>query len=176
VLIRAKRGGATRPVTAHNGTVTIASAGQGLGTEVTIRLPIVCEGTSDSAITTPRTMAPMRILLVDDSADATEALGTLLELQGHEVKRAQNGPDALRIVESFTPDVALIDITMPGMDGLELAQLLRLRAQCSATKLVALTGHAAIASIAGSESGFDCHLIKPLSLEDLADVLQHPQG
>ncbi|MGF6302972.1 CheY-like chemotaxis protein [Paraburkholderia sp. WC7.3g] len=65
---------------------------------------------------------------------------TLLELEGHEVKRATNGPDALAIVESFSPDIALIDIAMPGMDGQELAELLRLRAQCSQTKLVALTG------------------------------------
>ncbi|MFM0074919.1 response regulator [Paraburkholderia sediminicola] len=112
----------------------------------------------------------MRILLVDDSADATEALGTLLELNGHEVKRAQSGPDALRIVESFTPDVALIDISMPDMDGIALAQLLRLRAQCSLTKLVALTGYAG--RLQSDERVFDGHLTKPLSLDDLAEVLQ----
>lgn len=118
-------------------------------------------------------MASMRILLVDDSADATEALGTLLELDGHEVKRAQKGPGALRIVESFTPDVALIDISMPRMDGAALAQLLRLRAQCSQTKLVALTGYANSASrLLSDERVFDDHLTKPLSLDDLAEALQ----
>ncbi len=158
-------------VTAHNGTVTIASAGEGQGTEVTVRLPIVCESAAGSTASAPRTMAPKRILLVDDSTDATEALGTLLELEGHEVKRATNGPDALSIVESFTPDIALIDITMPGMDGLELAQLLRLRAQCSLTKLVALTGHTdAAGRFQNDERVFDHHLTKPLSLDDLADV------
>ncbi|MGF6602350.1 signal transduction histidine kinase [Paraburkholderia sp. GAS448] len=163
-------------VTAHNGTVTITSAGEGKGTEVTLQLPIVCESTAAAAITARHTMAPMRILLVDDSADATEALGTLLELEGHEVQRAQSGPDALRLVESFIPDVALIDVTMPGMDGLELAQLLRLQAQCSLTKLVALTGHTDVASRCQSDERiFDRHLTKPLSLEDLADVLQHLQ-
>jgi CheY-like chemotaxis protein len=76
-------------------------------------------------------------------------------------------------VESFTPDVALIDITMPGMDGLELAQLLRLRAQCSQTKLVALTGYSDVASSAqADERVFDCHLVKPLALDDLADVMR----
>ncbi|MFM0078766.1 ATP-binding protein [Paraburkholderia sediminicola] len=164
-------------VTAHKGTVTIASAGEDQGTEVTLRLPIVCESMGDSTMTRAHTMTPRRILLVDDSADATEALGTLLELEGHEVKQATSGPDALSIVESFTPDVALIDITMPGMDGLELAQLLRLRAQCSQTKLVAVTGHTDIANrFRNDEWIFDCHLTKPLSLEDLADVLQHLQG
>lgn len=159
-------------VAAHNGTVTIASAGEGQGTEVSLQLPIVCENTSDASMTPRRAMAPMRILLVDDNADATEALGTLLELDGHEVERAQSGPDALRIVESFTPDVALLDITMPGMDGIELAQLLRLRAQCCQTKLVALTGYTESASrLEASVGVFDCHLTKPLSLDDLADAL-----
>ncbi|MFP3681895.1 response regulator, partial [Pseudomonas sp. SIMBA_041] len=82
------------------------------------------------------------------------------------VKRAQSGPDALRIVESFTPGVALIDITMPGMDGLELAQLLRLRPQCGQTKLVALTGYTEGAGRLEAGVGvFDCHLTKPLSLD-----------
>jgi signal transduction histidine kinase/CheY-like chemotaxis protein len=160
-------------VSAHNGTVTIASGGEGQGTEVTVRLPIVCQSTGESANAATYMTTSIRILLVDDNADATEALGTLLELEGHEVRRAQSGPEALSIVESFTPDVALIDISMPSMDGFELARLLRQRAQCSLTKLVALTGYAAAAAgLTGSESGFDCHLTKPLSLEDLADVLR----
>ena len=97
----------------------------------------------------------------------------LLTLDGHEVKRAQSGLEALSIVESFTPDIALIDINMPGMDGHELARRLREHAQCSSTRLVALTGYARTTSgPATVESGFDCHLIKPPSLEDLAYVLR----
>ncbi|MCG5078509.1 ATP-binding protein [Paraburkholderia tagetis] len=164
-------------VTAHNGTVTITSEGEGKGTEVTLQLPIVCESTGEPVVTATRPVSPIRILLVDDNADTMEALGTLLELEGHEVKRAQSGPDALSIVESFTPDVALIDVTMPGMDGLELAQLLRLRAQCCQTKLVALTGHTDAASSApADERIFDCHLVKPLSLDDLADFMRRSQS
>ncbi|WP_236061029.1 ATP-binding protein [Paraburkholderia domus] len=160
-------------VRAHNGTVTIASAGEGEGTEVTIQLPIVCESTGAKTTTATRTMAPARILLVDDNVDATEALGTLLELEGHDVKRAQSGVEALSIVESFTPDLALIDVNMPGMDGLELAQLLRLRAQCSLTKLVALTGYTDPARrFRTDERVFDFHLTKPLSLDDLADIMR----
>ncbi|WP_063786957.1 ATP-binding protein [Paraburkholderia caribensis] len=160
-------------VTAHNGTVTIASAGEGQGTEVTIRLPIVCDSKDERTEKTPRAISPKRILLVDDCADATEALGTLLELEGHEVKRATNGADALSIVETFAPDVALIDISMPGMNGPELAQLLRLRAHCSLTKLVALTGSADVASRPESDERiFDAHLIKPLSLDELENVLR----
>jgi signal transduction histidine kinase len=160
-------------VTAHNGTVTIASAGEGLGTEVTIRLPIVCDSRGEQTAITPRAISAKRILLVDDCADATEALGTLLELEGHEVKWATNGADALSIVETFAPDVALIDISMPDMNGPELAQLLRLRAQCSLTKLVALTGSTDVAdSPTTDERIFDAHLIKPLSLDELENVLR----
>ncbi|MFA8356413.1 ATP-binding protein [Burkholderia ubonensis] len=160
-------------VTAHNGTVTIASAGEGQGTEVTLQLPIVCESTGEKTTTATGTMAPARILVVDDHADSAEALGTLLKLEGHEVRRAQSGVEALSIVESFTPDLALIDMSMPGMDGIELAQLLRLRAECSQTKLVALTGYSdAARRFQTDERVFDCHLTKPLSLDDLADVMR----
>jgi signal transduction histidine kinase/CheY-like chemotaxis protein len=160
-------------VAAHNGAVTIASDGEGQGTEVTIRLPVVCGSEGEPTARTTRATSPKRILLVDDCADATEALGTLLELEGHEVKRATSGADALSIVETFAPDVALIDISMPDMNGPELAQLLRLRAQCSLTKLVALTGSADVAgSPETDERIFDAHLIKPLSLDDLENVLR----
>ncbi|WP_213293373.1 hybrid sensor histidine kinase/response regulator [Paraburkholderia sacchari] len=160
-------------VTAHNGTVTIASAGEGKGTEVTVQLPIVCESTGEKTTAATGTMAPARILVVDDHPDAAEALGMLLKLEGHEVRQAQSGIEALSIVESFTPDLALIDIGMPGMDGIELAQLLRLRAQCSQTKLVALTGYSDVARrFQTDERVFDFHLTKPLSLDDLADVMR----
>ncbi|MGF6595345.1 CheY-like chemotaxis protein [Paraburkholderia sp. GAS448] len=75
-------------------------------------------------------------------------------------------------MDSFTPDVALIDINMPGMRGHELARLLCEREPCSTNRLVALTGSTTAAELEASERGFDCHLVKPLSLDDLADVLQ----
>jgi signal transduction histidine kinase len=162
-------------VDAHNGHITISSAGDGKGTEVTVRLPMVCRSTEQPVGPTTHGMVPMRVLLVDDNADATEALRILLGLEGHEVKSAQSGPEALSIVESFTPDVALIDINMPGMNGRQLAQLLRQRAQCSSTRLVALTGYADANSGLDTHDGeFDCRLMKPLSLDDLADVLRRP--
>ena len=160
-------------VKAHNGTVTIASAGERQGTEVTVRLPVVCKSAGEPSATAPRTIKSRRILLVDDCADATEALGTLLELEGHEVKCATSGADALSIVESFTPDIALLDIAMPGMDGSELAQLLRLHAGCSLTKLVALTGSTDVASGPGTDERiFDAYLVKPVSLDDIDKFLR----
>ncbi|TDN68843.1 signal transduction histidine kinase [Paraburkholderia sp. BL10I2N1] len=160
-------------VNAHNGLITLSSEGDGKGTEVTVRLPIVCRTPVEPSNATSHGTTPARILLVDDNADATEALATLLALEGHEVKRAQSGPEALSMVDSFTPDVALIDIGMPGMDGRELARLLREHEQCPETKLVALTGYADAASRLGDvEGAFDCYLVKPLSLDDLAEVLR----
>jgi CheY-like chemotaxis protein len=117
-------------------------------------------------------ISPARILLVDDSADATEALATLFKLDGHELRRAQSGPEALSIVGSFTPDVAMIDLNMAGMDGRELARLLQQRTQCSSTRLVALTGDADAFESDEEADVFDHCLIKPPSLEDLADALR----
>jgi signal transduction histidine kinase len=159
-------------VQAHQGEVSVFSEGDGKGTAVTLRLPIVHRSTTGHSAQTSHGIAPARILLVDDNADSTEALAMLLTLDGHEVQRAQTGVEALSIVESFIPDIALIDINMPGMGGHELARLLRERAQCSSTRLVALTGYTGTSSDpAAEESGFDCVLIKPPSLEDLAYVL-----
>ncbi|KXV09496.1 hybrid sensor histidine kinase/response regulator [Caballeronia megalochromosomata] len=158
-------------VQAHQGEVSISSEGQGRGTEVVLRLPIIRRGDVEHTGPTTHGIPPARILLVDDSADAMEALSMLLALDGHEVRRACDGRAALSLVESFVPDVALIDIHMPGMDGYELARQLRQRSQCSSTRLVALTGY--IANDAqNSEKVFDCYLVKPPSLEDLADELK----
>ncbi|SIT43939.1 Signal Transduction Histidine Kinases (STHK) [Paraburkholderia piptadeniae] len=158
-------------VNAHQGEIAIASDGEGKGTEVIVRLPIVCRSHVAHAASTSHGMPPARILLVDDIPDATEALAILLALDGHEVKRAQSGPEALSLVESFTPDVALIDVNMPGMDGHELARLLKQRAQCASTRLVALTGYAGTTSERRADE-FDCYLVKPPSLEDLGEVLR----
>jgi CheY-like chemotaxis protein len=160
-------------VKAHQGQVAISSEGDGKGTQVTLRLPIVCRTRAEHATPTTHGMTPACILLVDDSDDATEALAMLLTLDGHEVKRAQSGLEALLMVETFTPDVAMIDIHMPGMDGYELARLLRQRTQCASTKLVALTGDTGTMFGPGpAAGGFDCYLVKPPSLEALADVLR----
>lgn len=123
-------------VQAHQGEVSILSEGRGKGTEVLLRLPIVRNCAVEHTGITTHGIPPARILLVDDSADAMEALSMLLALDGHEVKRACNGEAALSLVETFVPDVALIDIHMPGMDGYELARQLRQRAQCRSTRLV----------------------------------------
>ncbi|WP_336602876.1 hybrid sensor histidine kinase/response regulator [Paraburkholderia bengalensis] len=159
-------------VNAHRGEVNVVSEGEGKGTEVTLRLPIVTRDPVRRADCAANAVLPARVLLVDDDADATEALAMLLALDGHDVRRAQSGEEALSIIESFTPDVALIDLHMPGMDGIKLALRLRQQAACSATRLVALTGCATPDEHNENQCAFDGYLVKPPSLEDLAEVLR----
>jgi CheY-like chemotaxis protein len=155
-------------VALHNGEVAITSAGENRGTRVTVGLPIVCRPVADTTRLTTTKLTPRRILLVDDSVDATEALGTLLALEGHDVRQANSGESALAMVESFIPEVALIDIAMRGMNGLQLARLLRRNQSLTGMTLVALTGHAGESDKSESAgAGFDHHLVKPVSLEQL---------
>ncbi|HEY1996435.1 response regulator [Paraburkholderia sp.] len=112
------------------------------------------------------------ILLVDDQADAIDALAMLLEMDGHQVRTAYSGADALAAVETFIPDLALIDVSMPGMSGIDLAQRLRKNAALAHTRLVALTGFAQDADRqAAADAGFDAHVTKPVSAEQLADII-----
>jgi CheY-like chemotaxis protein len=113
-----------------------------------------------------------KILLVDDQADAIDALAMLLEMDGHAVRTAYSGADALAIVSNFAPDLALIDVSMPDMSGMQLAQLLRSNPALAATRLVALTGFAGQADRqAATEAGFDAHVTKPVSADQLATLI-----
>ena len=109
-----------------------------------------------------------RVLVVDDNEDAAELLREILSCLGHSVEVAYDGPTALKLAESFRPDVALLDIGMPVMNGFELAA--RLRQGCSpALRLIAITGYGKEA-VAGSE-GFDQHLMKPFDVNQLRDLI-----
>ena len=108
------------------------------------------------------------ILLIEDDSDSRESLKALLELQGHRVEEAATGPRGIELAEALRPDVAVIDIGLPGMDGHEVARLLRDRAGARSIFLIALTGYShqkeKMLSLA---SGFDAHLVKPLDFEEL---------
>jgi CheY-like chemotaxis protein len=111
-----------------------------------------------------------RILVVDDSQDSAESLALLLELHGHEVRTAFAGPAALETASAFCPDVVLLDIGLPGMDGYEVAR--RLRAEHGGCRLIALTGYGRDDDRRRSrEAGFDHHLVKPVDLEELTRLL-----
>ncbi len=166
-----------RMVELHRGTVDITSDGLGHGTLVTLRLPILTRSDHYPPLRPPNPPSSTRILLVDDNADALQALGMLLELEGHEVQMANGGEAALQLTQHYIPQVALIDIGMPGIDGFQLVQMLRARPQLAQTKLVALTGYASESERSRALSaGFDFHLTKPLSLDKLFDVLMQFAG
>src|SRR5688500_11870732 len=114
------------------------------------------------------------VLVVDDSTDTAESLAELLALQGHTVRFALNGADALRRVEEEAPDVALLDLRMPGLDGFTVAR--EIRARCANGKrpfLIAVTGCGTEADrLHSAEAGFDLHLVKPVDPAVLTGLLE----
>ena len=117
------------------------------------------------------TPAPRKVLIADDNVDAAESLATLLELDGHEVRIAHDGLQALAVAEAFRPDVALLDIGMPALDGHGVARRLRQEPWGTAIHLVALSGRGQEDDKRRAlEAGFDRHVTKPLDI-DLIDTL-----
>jgi PAS domain S-box-containing protein len=148
----------------HGGTVTADSEGLGKGSSFTVRLPTIMH-TSDE--TTPTMMdkvvAGVRVLIVDDNADASFTLATLLRLEGHDVSVAVEGSQALKLGSEFKPHVVLLDIGLPGMDGYEIARRLREDPSTSSSVIIALTGYGhAEARAQSKEAGFDQHMVKPV--------------
>lgn len=114
-----------------------------------------------------------RILVVDDNEDAADLLRELLTCLGHEVQVANDGATALKVAESFHPDIALLDISMPMMNGRELAARLRqMQGPAPKTRLIAVTGHSA--EVLSPEDGFETHLVKPFDLEKLQQLIAGP--
>ncbi|MHB8815494.1 MAG: response regulator [Steroidobacteraceae bacterium] len=190
-----------RLVQMHGGEVSAVSNGLGTGSEFVIRLPLLSAGAeavearrdpaaqpppSESemtAVVTPLVAAgaarlARRILIADDNNDALESLATLLQLSGHEVFTATNGGTALQSVERHLPEVVLLDIGMPLLDGYEVAKRIRAQPWGQRITLVALTGWGQDSDRRRSrEAGFDSHLVKPLDLETLTDLLARlPSG
>ena len=161
----------------HGGTVVAHSEGRGRGSVFEVRLPVAHVPAPEPA-PTPAPLAPntatgrRRVLVVEDHRDARDALRAVLEAAGHEVRCTEDGRQALETVETWQPDVALIDIGLPGMSGYELAQALRGTPFGEDVMLVAVTGYGqpddrrrAIAS------GFDSHAVKPITPEALLDLI-----
>ncbi|MBV9190403.1 MAG: PAS domain S-box protein [Betaproteobacteria bacterium] len=166
-----------RLVRMHNGTVQARSDGHGLGSEFIVRLPrrpeppIVQSTTEGSGAHEAGTRR--RILVVDDNRDAAQALRLLLEGDGHEVRVANDGPSGLAAAKEFRPDVALLDIGLPKMNGYELAQRMREEPSLETTLLIAVTGYGQMHDRARtSASGFHHHLVKPVEFGALQQLLR----
>ena len=163
----------------HGGTATAHSEGLGKGSEFVLELPLAGEPLpqpiKDSAAAPALHRASSRILLVDDNEDALLLLAESLSLLGHEVRTASDGPSALQLAETFQPQIGLLDIGLPGMDGYELARRLRTLMQTEPF-LVALSGYGQESDRTASRAaGFALHLVKPVELETLERVIANRQ-
>jgi PAS domain S-box-containing protein len=166
----------------HGGTMTAHSGGKGQGSRFIVRLPRVADGLSAAGDGRPASSAPTgrgarRVLVVDDNRDAAETLAMLIEQRGHTVRQAGDGPEALRILEELTPDVALLDLGLPVMDGYELARQIRKIPRLSGTRMVAVTGYGQPSDRDRSRAaGFDLHLVKPVQIEDVVRAIEGDAG
>ncbi len=161
-----------RLVEMHGGTVQASSPGLGQGSEFTIRLPLLpVDATGGPAARDSRAVTepvrtpghPIRILVVDDQKDTVESMALLLRLEGHEVQLAHDAPTALEIARLFRPEVAILDIGLPGIDGYELGRQIRHQEGERKTLLIALTGFGQTEDRRRSRDiGFDHHLVKPV--------------
>ena len=167
-----------RLVELHGGSVEAHSV-LGQGSEFVVRLPVVQPTLPTVSLPVLDTAQPpakastrCRVLVVDDNVDAALSLARLLEMTGHEFRLAYDGPSALEAVMDYQPDVVLLDIGLPGLDGFEVAQQIRQKAALSKIVLVALTGYGQDADRRLSQdAGFDYHLVKPASFSQIERIL-----
>ena len=159
----------------HGGTVRARSDGPGAGTEVLVRLPLLLAssltpvGPAHEVI---RQVAPCRILVVDDNNDAAETLAVMLRMQGHEVEVALDGLHALDIAPAFQPQVVMLDLGMPKLNGFETATRMRRQPWGRNLPLIALTGWGQPKDRQRTvEAGFNEHLVKPVGQQELLDAI-----
>ncbi len=164
----------------HGGRVQARSAGLGKGSTLVVELPRLPDDAArdDSAAILPATaprVQPRSIMVVDDNQDAGESLASLLQALGHKVKVCTTSHAALDAARALAPDVFILDIGLPDMDGYQLARALRAQPAGAAATLIALTGYGQPNDIATAKAaGFDEHFVKPVNLDRLTKVLQGP--
>jgi CheY-like chemotaxis protein len=162
----------------HGGSVAVASDGPGRGSEFVVCLPRAIEqlpAPDRNALPGGESLArkdPLRVMIVEDNVDIAHSMVALVRHLGHGVELAHDGHSALALAERFSPQVALLDIGLPGMNGLELAHALRENERLRSAYLIALTGFGQAEDRRRSlEAGFDEHLVKPLSFARLKQIL-----
>jgi PAS domain S-box-containing protein len=168
----------------HDGTVEAYSEGPDRGSEFLVRLPLrpaleantwpAMRGTAAGGAAAPSASSRrLSVLIADDNRDGAQSMAQILDLSGHRVHTVHDGHEAVNAAASLHPDVALLDIGMPGLDGLEAARRIRTLPGCEGTLLIALTGWGqAEDRRRSSEAGFDHHLVKPVDLETLHGLLR----
>jgi CheY-like chemotaxis protein len=168
---------AKRLVEMHHGRIEAMSLGVNTGSEFVVRLPVIADA---QAVQAPRAhdagarSVRRKVLIADDNQDAAASLGMLLHVMGHETRLAHDGLEALEAAEVFRPDIVLLDIGMPQLNGYETARRLRARPWAASTVLIALTGWGQEADRRRArDAGFHHHVVKPLDPDVLAEMLEH---
>jgi two-component system CheB/CheR fusion protein len=162
----------------HGGEIAASSRGTDQGSEFTVRLPLfVSEGAARDAVKTTQRRDPVmqvrrNILIADDNQDALESLALMLRMEGHEVTCASDGEEALALAGQRKPEIVVLDVGMPKLDGCEVARRIRAESWGRGAILVALTGWGQDVDRRRSrEAGFDMHLVKPVDPATLCDML-----
>jgi PAS domain S-box-containing protein len=159
----------------HEGSVSATSEGLGRGSEFTVRLPasaavIHAKSTTGGLPRTARTTS--RVLVVDDNHDMATGLAKLLTLLGHDVQTAFDGQTAIDLAITFRPEIVLLDIGLPGMNGYDVVRRLRTEDCCRNSLIIAITGYGQVEDIRKSkEAGFDHHMVKPIDYHALMTVM-----
>jgi signal transduction histidine kinase len=164
-----------RLVELHGGQISVRSEGPGRGSEFIVRLPVLLESAAlapSTAKASEVATAPRRILVTDDNRDAAKSLALLLQYNGHEVETAHDGRQAIAKAEVWRPDVMLLDLGMPEMNGYDVCRSIRRTPWGKGIRIVALTGWGQEQDRRNTrEAGFDAHLVKPVDLSALKNVL-----
>ena len=168
-----------RVVTSHGGEVYAYSAGPGCGSRFTVSLPLMHQQPTPSAVAPPRTInsgaTARRVLVADDNEDAAGSLAELLRIGGHDVRTAHDGREAVQVVQAFAPDIVILDLGMPHVDGFEAARRIRSLEQGKHVTMVALSGWGQDTDRARSRAaGFDHHFTKPATVATLEAILRPP--
>jgi len=163
----------------HGGRVTASSGGAGEGSAFTVKLPALPTSKDQTPATLkspPAPERPRRVLVVEDNVDAGDSLSMLLRLYGHKVLLARSGQTALEIAAWFRPDVVLLDIGLPGMDGFAVAERMRENPDLAGATLCALTAYTPSQAdkLRPENNCFDHHFVKPLGLDALLELLKRP--
>jgi CheY-like chemotaxis protein len=160
----------------HGGSVTAFSEGPGRGSEFVVRLPVLIEMPKpqlrEATASEPDSTTARRILVVDDNKDSADSLAMVLKMSGHDAHTAHDGLEAVEAAATFKPDVMLLDIGLPKLNGYEVARRIREQPWGKAIMLIALTGWGQNEDRRKSrEAGFDAHLVKPVDHAALSKLL-----
>jgi CheY-like chemotaxis protein len=166
----------------HKGTVQAFSEGRGKGSQISVYFPasLSVPGSVLPAAAAPKAARPVqtgsrKVLVVDDLPASADTLKVLLELEGFVVRIANDGATALAVAQEFAPDVLILDIGLPGMDGFEVARQLRSRPESRNAVLIALTGYGEAESrLRSQQAGFDHHVVKPADIDFLLSIVSQP--